>query len=453
MSFVVKYKTIPLLLALLSFLLYFWFFYYQQRAEFFTLFLVYAVLFGMFLRLVDHFKNNIKTLFYLALLFRLMCFLALPNLSQDFYRFIWDGRLIAEGVNPYLQTPNQLMVMSAQTINQADILIAGMGDLSVHNFSNYPPINQLLFLIAGWLSPNSIIGAIMIMRLIIVLADLGVFYFGSKILKHFNMPVHTIFWYVLNPFVIIELTGNLHFEGVMIFFLVLSFYWLLKQKWILAAVAIALSISVKLIPLMFLPLFLKWFYNNNENSLGLKKLIAFYAVAILIFILSFLPFLDTHLIANYSKTIGLWFQNFEFNGSIYYLARGLGYQISGYNQIAFIGKITPVLVIILVLFLSFFRKNEDFKILLASFLIALSFYFFTASTVHPWYIATLLMLGVFTGYKFPLLWSFTIMLSYSAYSNAEVQESYLLLLFEYLPVYLLFMWEVFVKRRFNSQFN
>lgn len=451
MSFVGKYKVIPFLLALLSFLLYFWFFFFQQRSEFLSLFLVYAMLFAMFLRIIEHFKNNIKTLALIALIFRLLCLLSLPNLSQDFYRFIWDGRLIANGFNPYLFTPESFIGLYPDVIAQSNTLIAGMGQLSATNFSNYPPINQLTFLVAGWLSPNSILGAVIVMRLFVILADVGVFYFGTKILKFLNLPLYNIFFYILNPFVIIELTGNLHFEGVMIFFLLLGLYLLSKQKWIGAAMAISASILVKLIPLLLLPVFFKWFVKDKAHPINISKLFGFYSIIILLVILSFVPFIDTDLAGNYSKTVGLWFQNFEFNASIYYLARALGYYISGYNQIALIGKIIVIFMVILVLTLSFFRKNYDYKTLLTTLLLAISIYFFTATTVHPWYIATVLILGVFTGYKFPLLWTFTIILSYLAYSTQEVKESPVILILQYLPVYAIFIWEVFKKIPFKSK--
>jgi chromate transport protein ChrA len=108
-------------------------------------------------------------------------------------------------------------------------------------------------------------------------------------------------------------------------------------------------------------------------------------------------------------------------------------------------------MIVLVLALAFFRKNYDYKTLLTTLLLAISVYFFTATTVHPWYIATVLILGIITGYKFPLLWTFTIVLSYLAYSNPEVKESPVILLLQYLPVYSLFIWEVIRNHSVKSK--
>lgn len=445
MSLVYKYKVIPVIFTLLSFLLYFWFFYFQQRSEFITLFLVYAILFAMFLRLTEHLKNNLKALAIIALMFRLLCLVSLPNLSQDFYRYIWDGRLIAHGFNPYLFTPQSFIESHPDLISQSNRLIEGMGPLSAANFSNYPPLHQFLFLVSAWIAPNSILGSVVVMRLIIIFADIGVFYVGVKLLDYLKLPVYTIFLYLLNPFVIIEFAGNLHFEGVMIFFLLVGLYLLSKQKWIGAGLAIGASILVKLIPLLLLPIFLKWFVKGQANWLNVYKLFGFYGVIVLLVVLGFVPFLDTDLADNYSKTVGLWFQNFEFNASVYYLARALGYYISGYNQIAVIGKITVIFIIVVILALALFRKNYSFQTLLTTLLLAISVYFFTATTVHPWYIATVLILGLITSYKFPLLWTFTIVLSYLAYSNPEVKESPVILILQYLPVYSLFIWEVIRK--------
>ena len=333
-----------------------------------------------------------------------------------------------------------------------------MGDLNASHYTNYPPINQLCFFIAALFSGKSILGAALVFRLLIICADLGTLYFGKKILEHLNLSVYNIFWYVLNPFVIIELTGNLHFEGVMIFFLIWSLYLLLIGRWQWSAVVLALSISVKLIPLIFLPLFFKFFVfkedvlNNSAKPnywVGIKKLITFYTITLLTTLILFAPFFSLAFVNNYTQTVKLWFQNFEFNASIYYVARAIGYTFRGYNEIGVIGKITPVVVVLFILIKSFFGKTKSFSGLITAMLIGLSFYFFTTTTVHPWYVATLLILSVFTNYKFPLVWSFVIILSYLAYINlnkADKSENLLIIALEYIIVYAVFIWEVFIKK-------
>lgn len=481
-----KIKKLQLLLTIISAVLYFVFAYHLERTEHFKLVLIYTVLFVSFYVLLKNNTENIKFLTAVAFIFRAIFILAIPNLSQDFYRFIWDGRMILEGLNPYLYTPESFITQNQFPVAQAQELYVGMRELNASHFTNYPPVNQLCFIIAGIFANKSIVGAAMVLRLLIIAADFGTLYFGKKLLEKLKLPVHNIFWYILNPFIIIELTGNLHFEGVMIFFLVWSLYLLHANKWKLAAVVFALSIATKLVPLMFLPLFFWWFYKRKDQShainsetkqsvkkneidtlplhsvqasqtlgnniwIGMTKLITFYTIVIATTLLLFAPFFSTQFINNYSKTVGLWFGNFEFNASIYYILREIGYWFRGWNEIAIIGKALPIITVLYILYLSFYRKKTDVKKLIIAMLFSFTIYLFLSTTVHPWYIATILSLSVFTNYKFPLVWSFIVIISYLAYANAANTENLWIIGLEYLVVFSVFIWEVFIKNKKELQ--
>lgn len=436
------------LVLLATITLYYFFAYHLQRTEFTRFLLLYTGLFGSYFYLVKYAKTSFNDLFKFSILFRVVFILAIPNLSQDFYRFIWDGRMIFEGMNPYLYLPQNFIADQIFPVNQATELYAGMGQLNGSHFTNYPPINQLSFLIAALFANKSILGSVVVMRLLIIFADIGIIYFGKKILQHINLSPNAIFWYALNPFIIIELTGNLHFESVMLFFLIWSIYLLIKQKWIGSAILLSVSISVKLIPFLLLPLYFQWFVKKDTSlKLGFYKLIRFYAVVIGFTILLFLPFYSQELISNYSNSVGLWFRNFEFNASFYYIFREVGYLFRGYNEIAIIGKIIPILTILFVGYITFFRKNTSPKELITAFLFGLSFYYFTTTTMHPWYLASLILLSVFSNYKFPIAWSVVIILSYAAYSNDTYKENLWLVSIEYSIVYGFLIWELFFKKK------
>ncbi|WP_353779220.1 mannosyltransferase [Winogradskyella sp. 3972H.M.0a.05] len=437
----------PALLAIISFVLYWVMAYDLERTNTLKLLSIYTTVFLLFYLLIQYTKHNLKLLTWLAFGFRAIFILAIPNLSQDFYRFIWDGRMILEGFNPYLYTPESFITSNQFPVAQAQELYNGMGELNGSHFTNYPPLNQLCFAIAALFASKSILYSATVMRLIIIAADFGTLYFGKKLLKKLNLSEHNIFWYILNPFIIIELTGNLHFEGVMIFFLIWSLYLLHSGKWKWAAVILACSISVKLIPLMFLPLFYQWFVKNDSSlKSGIVRLLSFYSIVGGSILILFLPFFDTQFISNYSKTVGLWFNNFEFNASIYYLAREIGYLFRGYNEIAVIGKILPVIVILYILIVTFFRKNKSTRQLISAMLFTISIYLFFSTTVHPWYIAMPLVLAVFTNYKFPILWSLAVVLSYLAYTNKDNTENLWVIAIEYCIVYAYFIYEVRFKK-------
>ena len=428
-------KYLLALLVIVAGVAYFLFAYSFNRSDVFELFGLYTILFVATFFLVSRNKKNIKLLLIIGVIFRLIFLLALPNLSHDFYRFIWDGRMILEGLNPYLYTPTDVLSFEQLELPQAKVLYEGMGRLSAGNHTNYPPLNQLCFVIGSWLFNNSILGSVVVMRIIIILADLGTLWLGIKLLKHLNISAHRIFYYFLNPFIIIELTGNLHFEAVMLFFIVLSLYLLQNNRWQLAAIALAFSVSIKLIPLLFLPLFYKKF--------GFKNWIVFCSIVIGVVAITFVPFFSMEFVLHYTDTVALWFQKFEFNASVYYLLRAIGYSIRGYNEIAVIGKIIFIAVILYVLILATLKKNITTIGLIHSMLFVIAFYFFTTTTMHPWYLATPLLLSIFTNYRFTLLWSFTIFLSYFAYVNNSNQESMWLLLAEYAVVYGVLFYEIY----------
>ncbi|WP_299669324.1 mannosyltransferase [uncultured Polaribacter sp.] len=458
MSFLKKYRN-PIAITL-SIILYFFFAYFLERTQFYTVCFLWFSLFGCFYVLIKNKKTPFATFVGMALLFRLVLLFSIPNLSQDFYRFIWDGRMLLNGFNPYLSLPETFIQQNLQPVAETAILYDGMGELNGSHYTNYPPLNQLCFFIAAFFASKSIFGSVIVLRIIIILADFGILYFGKKLLEHLNLPIKNIFWYVLNPFIIIEMTGNLHFEPVMLFFLIWSLYKLHQQKWIWAAVLLACSISIKLIPLLFLPLFFQWFVTPSDsaqngksmflralpnfrvNTIGIFKLMGFYAIILIITVLLFFPFYSSEFLANYTNSVGLWFRNFEFNASFYYVFREIGYLFRGYNEIAIIGKITPIATIVFLLCLSFFRKNKSEIQLITALLFGLCFYYFTATTVHPWYLATPLILGVFTKYKFPLVWTLVIILTYQAYANNPWKENLWVVAIEYLIVFSYLIYEL-----------
>lgn len=431
----------PILFAVACILFYWSFAYNLVRTDFVKLFMLFGALFYLTSKIIQFEKWNFKFLLVAGIVFRLVFLMAEPNLSQDFYRFIWDGELIKNGINPYLYTPDQIIEQGTISFPSMMELRDGMTDLNARHYSNYPPVNQILFALAAFLGGGGVLGATIAMRLIVVLADLGVLYFGRKLLQNMNKANHLAFWYFLNPLVIIELTGNLHFEGVMLYFFVWSLYLLSKNKWVWATPVYALSIMVKLMPLMFLPLFIKY--------LGFKKSAVFYSLVLLACAALLLPFYSSVFIDNYTDTVGLWFSNFEFNASIYNLVKKIAvdyYEAKPWELIDSYGSLIQKIVLVLILLFAFIRKNRTLESLITSMVFALACYYFLSTTVHPWYVVFLLGFAIFTDYRFPLVWSCAIILSYYAYTNPDNKESLWLLAIEYILVIGFFIYEMIGSR-------
>lgn len=436
LSTFLKLHKVSIILAVLSLLFYYTFAYHLQRTDFIKLLTLFIALFILCLKLIQFEKWHFRFLLAIGLIFRFVFIVAVPNLSQDFYRFIWDGHLVINAINPYLHLPNELIISADIVVPNATELYNGMGSLSAKHYSNYPPLNQFLFGMAALFSGKSILSSLIVMRGTIILADLGIVYFGRKLLKNLNKSPHLIFWYFLNPLVIVELTGNLHFEGVMLFFFIVSIYLLSLKKWYWAAMVLACSISIKLVPLLFLPLFLTY--------LGWKRSITFYAIIAATSLLLFVPFYTPAFIQNYTNTLSLWFSNFEFNASLFNVAKYTAIQFNAkpWEFIKEYGKITPLITISTVLVFTFLRKKQDLNTVLSSMLWVLSIYYFIATTIHPWYSIFLIILAIFTSYRYALVWSAAIVLSYFAYSNAGFKENLWLLALEYISVIGFLIYEI-----------
>ncbi|WP_422349184.1 polyprenol phosphomannose-dependent alpha 1,6 mannosyltransferase MptB [Flagellimonas sp.] len=424
-----KLHKTPILLGIGSLLFYVVFAHDLNREDFPKLLSLFAALFFLHYKLIQFEKWNFKFLLVAGILFRLTFLWAEPNLSQDFYRFIWDGELIKNGINPYIHLPKDLISQIDLPIANAQELFDGMGSLSARHYSNYPPVNQIIFALASFLGGGSILGSVITMRLMIILADIGILVLGRKLLQNLNRSNHVAFWYFLNPLVIIELTGNLHFEGVMLFFFIWALYLISNKKWAIAAPIYAASIMVKLVPILFLPLFLRFF--------GFRKSVWFYLLVVISSVLLLLPFYSSVFIDNYSETVGLWFSNFEFNAGFYNALKIVAvdcFDAKPWELVKIYGKWVAGAVVLGAMLLALSRKNQTSTPLITSMLILLTGYYLLSTTVHPWYLVFLMGLAMFTKFRFAMLWSFLVVLSYFAYSNVDFDENLWLLAFEYLLV-------------------
>lgn len=365
-----------------------------------------------------------KLLIAAAVVFRLLFLFSVPSLSDDYFRFIWDGELLANGINPFLFTPTEVLNNNELDLPRLDAeMYAGLN--SPDYYSVYPPVMQLVFWLSAKLS-TSTLGAIIIMRSTIILCEVGTIYILTLLLDRIKLPKANVFLYALNPLVIIELTGNLHFEAVMIFFLVLSLFLLTSRKFLFSALSFSLSVCSKLVPLVLLPIMLRY--------LGLKKFTVYASVVLLAIVLFFMPFVNNELINNISESIGLYFQTFEFNASIYYLIREIGYWIKGYNIISIAGKLLPITFLLFYGIYLLRTKLNDIHTTVRSSVWILTAYYLTALIVHPWYISLLVVLSVSSNLRFALVWSAMIGITYITYSTTPYKENLYAVTIEYIVV-------------------
>jgi len=283
------------------------------------------------------------------------------------------------------------------------------------------------------LSPDSIWGSILVQRTFLLAAELGTIWLLPKILRLWELSASRTLIYAANPLIILEITGNLHHEGLMIFFLALALYGLRQKKWVGGATAYAISVASKLLPLMFLPLL--W------RRIGWKKGVLFYLAGGGVLTVLFLPLYNADFMRGFGASLDLYFRRFEFNGSIYYLLRWAGYQEKGYNLIQQIGPWLARVVAIGILLWSALERRPDWSNLFAALLAVICGYLFLATTVHPWYLALPLFFCGFTRYRFPVLWAGLVFGTYINYSYPEYQENLWVVGVEYVLVFAMLGYE------------
>jgi hypothetical protein len=457
-----------------------------NRTEFWSLFGAFVVAFMGYLLLVFRpAPGQLRWLIGLGILLRIALVFAFPLLSDDVYRFIWDGNLVTAGENPFAQLPAYYLEASNAVPGLTQELFDKLN--SPDYYTIYPPVAQGVFTVAAWLSPDSWYGAAIVMKLFLLACELGSLWVmwqlfgarpqvqkrvkehgGSALGNSGNRPIDQqpkLLFYWLNPLILVEIMGNLHFEGAMVFFLLLTYYLLQRSKWVAAAAAMAASVASKLLPLMLLPLLIRRLTRSSEASTQVKRVLENvgdlviksywqtlwtnsrpFRVFSLAFGIScglfFAPLLLSEgFLSGFSSSLELYQKKFEFNASLYYLARAYGYLDVGWNQIAVFGPWLAKASAAGILLLALLDRRSDWASLPVGWLWAFALYLLCATTVHPWYLSVPIMLCCFTRWRFPLVWSFLIMLTYTNYLTEPYRENLWLVSVEYLLVAGFAFWE------------
>jgi len=211
-----------------------------------------------------------------------------------------------------------------------------------------------------------------------------------------------------------------------------------RTSWAVSAGALGLGVAAKLLPLLALPLLVR--------RLGLRRFVAYATLSIGTFSLLFGPFLSVELLVNISRSLRLYFRSFEFNASIYYLLRPVGYWLTTYNQIAIIGPLLAFCSGLVGLGLAWRERRPRLAALPQTLLLVLTAYYALATTVHPWYLTLLIGLSALSRFRFPLVWGGLAVLSYAAYRSSTYTENLWLVGVEYAGTFAVLIWELSQKQ-------
>lgn len=377
---------------------------------------------------------SIKNLILLGILIRIVALLEWPSLTDDFYRFYWDGWLNASNISPYLYTPREVIHFMKPPPGIFDQLN------SPDYYSIYPPLLQFFFQFAYIMSKGDIAAFVFWAKLPLWLGEIATMILIPKILIALGKNEKLAKWYFFNPLIIVELIGNLHYEVLAITGLCLGLYGLLYHKSFISVLGVTFAIGVKLVPLLTLPFFV--FFWNWKYRL----------VSVFFLVLFFKELFYAEELTHFFTSFNLYFQKFEFNGGLYFFTRELGTFIVGYNPIAYLGPALQIIgtALIVIWFFKWLRKGIDFNFGLEMILFWNLFYYFFSTTVHPWYLGIPIFLSVFQPFRFVYYWSWLIFLSYFHYNGEGYKEAFWVPVVEYGMVGLLTWNEI--KKRWNRTF-
>jgi|TARA_R110000737_G_scaffold124916_1_gene157358 alpha-1,6-mannosyltransferase len=386
---------------------FFWLFQLSQSGHVNTLVSIYSFAFTAYVILLFQSEKISPIAFWVgATVLYSMAFWQLPYLSNDYFRFLWDGEMIQLGINPFDFTPNQLIQSRTFTDCYYLDLYAGMGELSRSNYSCYPTVNQFYFY-ASTLFSNDIGTNVFVMRALVFLSLLFGLYHLKSLLSLMGMNEKRIYYFILNPLVVLESMGNLHFELVTVAFLLAALNLLLKQKLLFSALLFAAGVHVKLIPLLLLPFLLSY--------LGCKKALLYYIYSgIAVILLSFV-FLSPSNINNFIKSLQLYFRQFEFNSFLLYPYLRFGILKHGWNLTSLYAPQLAKWALLLILGIAWNRSKVNYLDMLKRMFWGVMIYYFLTTTVHPWYWILPLTLSIFHFSWSVLLASFFAIFSYGIY--------------------------------------
>ena len=347
----------------------------------------------------------------LGLLFRMLFLFRLPELSDDIYRYLWDGLQTLQGVNPYGLAPS-----SVQPLDAAEAAL--QHKVNHPQFVTiYPTMSRLIFALGAAVS-----GSVTGMKVILVILDMIACVVILKLLTHRNQPAWRAALYAWHPLPVIEIAGSGHVDGAGILFLLVTLGVLFprsspvsvaascdhiepfhrKRNSFIAGIFFAASVLVKFIPLVYLPVLLV------AGAYPLVMISGFFSGTVLLCI----PFLSDS--SHMFGTLGAYLKNWEFANFAF---RTLRLMMSSGDHAR---MILSFLFVICVLYLTVFprinrtdctKKESSSLPVKAMYGITFGFLLLTPA-LHPWYALYLVALFPFIAGPAGLVFSWAVFLSY-----------------------------------------
>lgn len=228
------------------------YFYATHRTHvFWGLFVTYTLQFAIYGLLIRGIAKNprfpLSLYLATAIIVRVVLLFSDPILENDHWRYLWDGRVFAHGINPYQFAP-------------LDPALDFIGTDYRHNIgwsqfrTIYPPMAQFLFAGAHLLAPDSLVG----LKIMLLIFDFLTGLVLLQWIREKGMDPRWSILYFLNPLVLKEIANSAHLDSIVVFFSFAAVYlFSQRQKILLSWICLSIATATKLYPLCLLPFFIK----------------------------------------------------------------------------------------------------------------------------------------------------------------------------------------------------
>ncbi|MGB7291099.1 MAG: glycosyltransferase family 87 protein [Thermodesulfobacteriota bacterium] len=235
---------------------------------------------GIIYLAISRFFNNLipskRALIFIigvGLALRIITIASTPILEGDYFRYLWDGAVLSKGLSPYEYSPEHVLDgNNARAIPPALKNLAKESGEIIHRINHpqlktiYPPIAQSAFVIAHWLQPWSILS----WRMVLLFFDIITLVLILRILRTLHLPNLAVLVYWWNPLLVKELFNSGHLDVIAFPFVLGSLLLNLRKNYLWSVVLLALSIGVKLWPIVLIPLVLRPLTEDPKRlSLGI----------------------------------------------------------------------------------------------------------------------------------------------------------------------------------------
>ncbi|MBI3181171.1 MAG: DUF2029 domain-containing protein [Myxococcales bacterium] len=328
--------------------------------------------------------------------------------ENDVFRYLWDARVSAAGINPYRYPPAAEALQSLQD----DWVFPQIPYRQVPTI--YPPLAQVVFLASRSLFGEAVEG----LQLTMIAFEMGTLVLLSILGARLGAP-RAAAAYALHPLALKEFAQGAHIDAAAVFFLALAVLLLLSQKRLGAMAALGAAALVKVFPLVLLPLLVR-------RAGAFRAGVFLLAIALPLGLVALGG-------ASPLAGLGVFARFWIFNPSVYDLvARALAVATTPEAAHTYARPICGVALGATALAIALRIKAGDDRGLVRAMAATVMALLLFSPAANPWYVAWLLPLALCARWWPALAWTLTASLSYSFYLAGQDAPGWRLL--EYLPV-------------------